>query len=352
VRTKRVAAGAATVAVLAATAATSLANAAANDDRIPAKTIPTLPSTSEATSEGSSTASSGEPATGIGLRAEASLPEFLPVVNGVIGATGDVAGELAALAAVPDGILSPDGSSIREFSVDYSGPDEQFVATATFSSDANAEDAIVFYQATLTAAGFTPVADSGATEGGTASRHLRFENPNSRLADAAVDVVVNDGENTDIELTITDAIDADVLNAFTGWAAGLPTLPEATPIEATIRVTTGATTSDLTLTLSTRFAYHEYTPDALAAAVRAGLPDGGFTIDTDHDDGSGTSIALRHIALEELTLEISTGEIGTGEIGTGEIGTGEIGTGEISTREIGTGNSHPTTLLLSGTIRL
>ena len=51
-----------------------------------------------------------------------------------------------------------------------------------------------------------------------------FENPNSPLDDASIDVVVTDGESTEIELTITDSIDADVLNAFTGWAAGFPTL--------------------------------------------------------------------------------------------------------------------------------
>ena len=142
----------------------------------------------------------------------------------MIGATGDVAGELATLADVPNGILSPDGSSVRQFSVGYDGPDERFVATATFSSDATAEDAVVFYQATLTAAGFTPVADSGPPEGEQTSRELVFENPNSPLDDATVDVAVTDGESTDIELTIIDSIDADVLNAFTGWAAGFPTL--------------------------------------------------------------------------------------------------------------------------------
>ncbi len=92
---------------LVAVAAMSITDAAA-DQHGPAKTIPTLPPSSVA---------NDVPATGIGLRAEASLPEFLPVVNGVIGATGDVAGELATLAEVPEGILSPDGSSIRQVSV-------------------------------------------------------------------------------------------------------------------------------------------------------------------------------------------------------------------------------------------
>ena len=139
--------------------ATSITDAASGESGSPPKTIPTLPPTS--TSE-----TTGDLSTGIQLRAEASLPEFLPVVHGIIGATSDVAGELAVLAEVPQGIMSPDGSSIRQFSVVYNALDERFVATATFSSDATPEDAVVFYQATLAAAGFTPVADSGSPENG------------------------------------------------------------------------------------------------------------------------------------------------------------------------------------------
>ena len=106
----------------------------------------------------------------------------------------------------------------------YFGPEEHFVATATFTSDATAEDAVVFYQATLTAAGFTPVADSGESGGAGTPAGCSFENPNSRSTMPASRWPITDGDRTDIELTITDAIDADVLSAFTGWAAGLPTL--------------------------------------------------------------------------------------------------------------------------------
>jgi hypothetical protein len=315
VNRQRVAACVVVLCSLAAPVLTGVTGAASGEAGAPAKTIPTLP-------PASSTSTAGATGTGIRLRAQASLPEFLPVVNGIVGATGDVAGELAALAEVPSGILSPDGAAIRQFSVDYYGVDEHFEATATFSSAATPDDAVVFYQATLSAAGFTPVADSGASEGAGSTRRLRFETPNSRLDDAIVDVAVTDREPTDIELTITDWIDADVLSAFTGWAAGFPTLPEAVPIEARISVMTGPGPSDLTLTLSTLFAYSGYTPERLAEAVRAALPDGGFSVAAGDDSGSGTTIALRHIVLREVT------------------------------GEIGTSDSHPATLLLSGTVTL
>ena len=182
----RLAAAAIVLSTVTAIAGTTLADATSIDDRSPDKTIPTLPSTT------AGPATSGSSTTGIGVPAQASLPQFFPVVNNVIGATGDVASELSVVADVPEGILSPDGSSIRQFSVVYDASNQQFVATATFSSDATAEDAVVFFQATLSAAGFTPVADSGAPEGNETSRELRFENPNSTLDGAGVEVVVDE----------------------------------------------------------------------------------------------------------------------------------------------------------------
>lgn len=297
----RFAAAAIVLSTLAAIAGTSLADASSVDHPSPDKTIPTLPSTS--TTSGS-TANTGSSTTGIDLPAEASLPQFFPVVNNVMGPTGDVAGELSVVADVPEGIRSPDGSSIRQFSVEYDAASEQFVATATFSSDATASDAAVFFQATLSAAGFTPVADSGVPEGSETSRELRFENPNSTLDGAGVQVVISAGEPTDIELTITDSIGADVLNAFTGWAAGMPMIQEATPLAATIDVTTEPGSGDLTLTLTTQFGVSGYTPDELAVALRSALPEGGFSLDTANDSGTGTTLVLRHLAMHDVTLVV------------------------------------------------
>jgi hypothetical protein len=299
---RRVAAGVVVAATVAAGAAHATANASGDPPDVPGKTIPTsVPPPS--------TAAGDTLSTGIGLRAAASLPEFLPVVNGVIGATSDVAGELAVIADVPNGILSPEGSTVSEFSVAYDALAERFVAMATFSSAATAEDAVAFYQATLTAAGFTPVADSGPPQDGGTARQLRFENQNSALDDAVVEVSVTGGSaDTEIELTIVDSADADVMNAFSGWAAGLPMLSEGTPIAAEIRGTAAPGANDVTMMLTTVFGYSDYTPEELGAAVRAALPDGGFSVDAESDSASSTAIVLRHIALTDPTIEIGSTE--------------------------------------------
>jgi hypothetical protein len=282
---------------------------------VPGKTIPTSPPPAP-------TAPGDASSTGIGLRAAASLPEFLPVVKEMIGATSDVAGELGVVADVPNGILSPDGSTVSQFSVAYDALAERFVATATFSSAATAEDAVAFYQATLTAAGFTPVADSGAPEDAGSARRIRFENPKSPLEDAVVEVAVTDGAGTEIELTIVDSADADVMNAFSGWAAGLPMLSEGSPIAAEIRATAGPGEDEVTMMLATLFGYSDYTPEQLGEAVRAALPDGGFSIDPDNDSAASTAIALDHIALADPAIEIGSTE------------------------------QYPATLLISGTVTL
>jgi hypothetical protein len=299
-----------------AAGAHSAINASGDPPDVPGKTIPT--STPPA-----STAPGDSASTGIGLRAAASLPEFLPVVKGMMGATSDVAGELGVVADVPNGILSPEGSTVSEVSVAYDALAERFVATATFSSDATAEDTVAFYQATLAAAGFTPVADSGPPADSGAARQLEFETPNSPLEDAVVEVAVTAGSaDTEIELTIIDSTDADVMNAFSGWAAGLPLLSEGAPIAAEIRATAGPGENEVTMRLTTLFGYNDYTPEELGAAVRAALPDGGFSVDDENDSSSSTAIVLRHIALADPTIEIGSTE------------------------------QYPATLLISGTVTL
>lgn len=268
----------------------------------PEKTIPTVPTTS-------ADSLADEPVSGIGIPAAAPLPRLLPIVRDVIGATADVAAELSDLADVPTGIRSPAGSSVREFSISYGGADTSYVATATFTTDATAVDTVVFYQASLSASGFVPIADSGDFAGDPPTQQLRFDNPLSVLSDASVEVMVRDSEPVEVDLTITDTVDERALQAFTGWAAGLPTLDEATPVQATLAAGTVAGSERLSVVLSTTFAYDATTPDVLAREVRDALPSEGFSLDADNDDG-GSAIAIRHVALRDVGCVIATATSG------------------------------------------
>jgi hypothetical protein len=85
-------------------------------------------------------------------------------------------------------------------------------------------------------------------------------------------------------------------------------LSEGTPIAAEIRATAAPGANDVTMMLTTVFGYSDYTPEALGAAVRAALPDGGFSVDAESDSASSTAIVLRHIALTDPTIEIGSTE--------------------------------------------
>lgn len=307
------AAGVTLVLVVAVTAVSMAGGLGAGAGSRPDKTIPAPPTTtlvdgSDTVVPDSSTApASSEPAnpeppeTGIALRANAGLPEILARVRAITGPTDDVVRELRDLANVPADILSPAGSSIREFGVEYRGIDGYFVATVTFISDATAADAVTFYQATLTAAGFVPLSDTPPTDASTVHT-LQFATPDSPYPEATVDVVVTDSDVDLIELTITDAASRDVLQAFTGWAAGMPAIAEGEPLDASLVATVDP---GLTVTLSTRFGYDSYTSDDLASTIRSSLPVGGYDLDPDLDEPGSLTIAVRHGLIEDLALDIS-----------------------------------------------
>jgi hypothetical protein len=306
-----------TLTAVAAVAAVSMVgHAGAGVGSSPAKTIPAPPTTttpvngsdtvipaSSIAPDSTAPANPDPPETGIDLRANAGLPEILARVRAIAGPTSDVVRELRVLANVPENILSPAGSSIREFGVDYHGIDGYFVADVTFTSDATAADAVTFYQATMSAAGFVPVSDTSLTET-SLSHRLRFETPTSPYADATVEVVVTDGLEDVIELTITDAASRDVLQAFTGWAPGMPGIAEGEPIEAGLVATVEP---GLTVTLSTRFGFDNYTSDDLASMIRSSLPVGGYDLDPDLDVPGSRTIAVRHALIDDVALEISDG---------------------------------------------
>jgi hypothetical protein len=269
---------------------------------LPTKTIPTVPP--DGAIDGTTADTRDPPATGIALRAHAQLTEILAAVQSATGPTSDVVVELRALADVPDNIASPAGSTIRRFGVDYFPLDGYFVATATFTSDATPEDAVTFYQATLAAAGFVPTADSGRRDGDPPTQTLRFETPTSEYDDAHVEVTVIDTDDDDvvIELTITDAAEPDVLQAFTGWPAGMPTLGEGEPIEAGLHAEWEQ--PQLSVTLTTRFAFDGSSPAELAAAIRTAMPAGPFVLDDD-DDPASMTIALRHPLIDDISCVIT-----------------------------------------------
>jgi hypothetical protein len=218
----------------------------------------------------------------------------------VFGSDDDIASGLARFATIPDGIPTPLGSSLEAFTVEYFADPAYFVASSSFSSSATADDLAIFYQTMLTAAGFE-LSDDDAQDG---VRSIVFANGTSDYADASVGVVIDTSDGVDVRLEISDAADPAVLEAFTGWPAGMPAIEDGHPVAASISATRD---SQITLLVSTTFAFDDVTAEQLTTRVRdaiAANDAGGFHLAA--DDAGGATISLQHVAIESPSAVIST----------------------------------------------
>ncbi len=185
--------------------------------------------------------------------------------------------------------------------------------SSRFATPATADDVAAYYQTMLTAAGY----ELGVDESQAEQRHLEFDTPGSVYADASVDVSIDTSDDdVVVELEITDHADAEVLQAFSGWPAGMPTIGEGQPVEAWVTATRGPGT---TLNVSTTFAYDDVTADELTSMVRdaATAGTGGFHL-AEGDQG-GATILLDHSVIESPSAEVSTAGTDAGEMTTLEM---------------------------------
>lgn len=275
----------------------------------PDKTIPTLPTTSpgavttDGTGPESSPETSGVPATseapqttvvvdtGIALPAGAPIYQMLATASPLFRSTTDVAGALGQFALVPDGIPSPVDSTIQTFSVHYYGIDSYFRADATFASSATPDDVAIFYETAMTASGFVLTGDDVQSD--ELTRRLEFDNPDSEYDAASVEVLIDGDVDGVITLTIVDYADPIVLAAYNGWALGMPTIADGTPVEASLSATRNP---EVVLNVSTRYEYDDRSADELIIQIREAIAGGagsGFRIDEENDDGTST-ISMTH----------------------------------------------------------
>ena len=131
------------------------------------------PSTATETTEPLATTTTEPVETGISVRAGATLTELFAAASAVFGSNGDIASGLNRFAVIPEGIPTPVGASIQNFSVDYYAEPGYYVASSHFSTSATADDVGIYYETMLTAAGF----ELSSTDDGDAERHrITFDN--------------------------------------------------------------------------------------------------------------------------------------------------------------------------------
>ena len=325
----RVVAAVAVATVVSGLAAVSITSAAGAGGGNPDKTIPSVPATDAGATdvpgitdvtapESSVPLTTAEPSssdvpttsveidTGIDLSPNAEITEMFALSDRLIGRpSSDVAASLSAFAVIPDGIPSPVDSTIQDFSIDYYGESGYFYATATFTSSAVPADVVVFYETMLTAAGFTLSVDDVQSDpdSGRDTHALEFSIPESGYDGASIRVQVETDDDPVITIAITDTVGPDTLEAFGGWARGMPAVSDGMPIRANLSASRDL---NLLMTVSTEYLYEDRTPEELTAEIRDDLADGagGFNIDPERDEG-GSVITMAHTVIVDPVAEVS-----------------------------------------------
>lgn len=282
----------------------------------PDKTIPTLPpasgevpatvidtSVTESTVTGSTDVAAPASTirdvdTGIPLRAGAGPSELLAAASRALESDTDIAAGLGGFAVIPTGIPTPAGASIDMIEVSYSADLESYVASAEFTTPADADDVVVYYQTVLTAAGFSPTRDETLE----AVHELEFAPTGSGWRESVVRLSIDSTDGVAVDIEITAHADPAALEAFAGWPAGLPGLKEGRPTEAHITATSAGGT---TVSLSTTFAYDGTSADALTTLIRSGLASGGGGFGIAEGDEGGATIALTHRIIRDAAAEIT-----------------------------------------------
>lgn len=171
----------------------------------------------------------------------ASIDQIVAAAQKIVGPSTDLPGLFAALVDVPEGIPTPAGAELVEFSL-WLEPDDDpemshYRASLTFTSTATAADLVEFYETLMPAAGFPQTSNGTDSDQFGRRRELRFEQPDAQYWLSNVSVTVHEPADPDEpalhELVWYADADDSVLTPFLGWAPGLPWPPDAVPTEAT-----------------------------------------------------------------------------------------------------------------------
>ena len=236
--------------------------------------------------------------TGIPLRAGAGPAELFAAANRALASESDIAAGLAGFAVMPTGIPTPAGATVSSIHVSYSADIEYVAASAEFTTTAEAEDVIAYYQTVLTAEGFSSTLDG--TEQGV--RQLEFARSDSESGETVVRLSIDSTDGVTVGIEVTADAQPAALEAFAGWPAGLPGLDEGVPVEARITAVRNGST---TVSMSTTFAYDSTTVDELTALIRDGLVNGAGGFQIADDDEGGTTIPLTHAIIRDAVASIS-----------------------------------------------
>lgn len=236
----------------------------------------------------------------------ASIDQLVAASETMLGPTTDIVGQFAQLLDVPEGIPTPAGTTIIDFSF-WIEPDDDPTysnhgARVSFTSTATPDDLADFWETLLPAAGFTQTGDSTSSDENGRLRVLDFDNPTAVYDMADISITINeagtDGEPAIHEIWWYGDADMAALTPFLGWLPGLPLPDDARAIEASIRRSSfldiGSVTVDVLYELPTT------DPATAQSELEGALPLAEFALDPESDTADSTE--LTGPGIEQLSI--------------------------------------------------
>lgn len=245
--------------------------------------------------------------TGIALPAGANITQLFAMASQTLEPTTSLPDSLGRFVVVPEEIPTPAGSTIEAISIYYYGPDAYYIATVRITTGATPGDVAIFYETSLSAAGFVVTSDD--VQSAERTRRLQFDAPDSTHSNASVEVLVDGDLGGSTTLTIVDHADPAIMAAFDGWARGLPTIADGIPVSATL---SAGRAPEVIVNVSTLFEYDDRSADQLTTQIRDIIANGGgsgFRIDAEDDHSS--RILLTHPVIDDPVATITGDDSGT-----------------------------------------
>ena len=162
--------------------------------------------------------------------AAASALDLRTAAAAIVGPSTDLRRQLAPIVTLPDGIPTPMGTKVSDFSVHaYNRPDEldPYVSIdLTFTSSATVADLQTFFETKLRAAGYTRTGYSTQQQDKRSSITMTFRPPAAvttfETAEVSTQIIDSEVLGVYMRVEVTDRLPDGLIERLSGWAGRVP----------------------------------------------------------------------------------------------------------------------------------
>lgn len=233
------------------------------------------------------------------IESGSSVEQAVDLADGMLGPSQDPIGELARFVEVPDPLPTPLGASViasefrvsDDFRSDASDPRTFSVSTRVrYQVVGNYRDVTAFFDAAMTAAGYTRGPANEATTNGLKRYTVGYDPREANGSDATdplaaldtdwridVEVEEQDGLPLEVEISRTTPTTANFLRRYVEWCDGAPLYEPAKLLGVVLSAEKGGSTFVDGISAGCTYLV-EGTEEEAIDAVQSALPTGGFEL--------------------------------------------------------------------------